>query len=56
MVVGHAEASIPTPLIQAVRLLVGHLYENRVEEVTGTITTRLKVGIDALVSPYRTLQ
>jgi hypothetical protein len=35
---------------------VGHLYENRVEEVTGTITTRLKLGIDALVSPYRVLQ
>lgn len=56
MVVGHPEASIPTPMIQAVRLLVGHLYENRQEEITGSITARLKVGIDALVSPYRTLQ
>jgi uncharacterized phiE125 gp8 family phage protein len=55
MVVGFPEASIPPPMIQAVRLLVGHLYENRTEEVTGTITTRLKVGIDALVSPFRTL-
>lgn len=56
MVVGHPEASVPSPLLQAVRLIVGHLYENRIEEVTGTITTRLKVGIDALVSPYRTIQ
>ena len=56
MTVGYAEADIPTPLLQAVRLIVGHLYENRVEEVTGTITTRLKLGIDALVSPYRVLQ
>ena len=56
MVVGWPEASVPAPMIQAVRLLVGHLYENRLEEITGTITSRLRMGIDALVSPYRSLQ
>ena len=55
MTIGYPEASIPTPLIQAVRLLVGHLYESRVEEVQGTITTRLKMGLEALVNPYRVL-
>jgi hypothetical protein len=55
MTIGYPEASIPTPLIQAVRLLVGHLYESRVEEVQGTMTTRLKMGIEALVNPYRVL-
>lgn len=55
MTIGYTEASIPTPLIQAVRLLVGHLYESRAEEVQGTITTRLKMGIEALVNPYRVL-
>ena len=55
MTIGYPEASVPTPLIQAVRLLVGHLYESRVEEVQGTMTTRLKMGIEALVNPYRVL-
>jgi len=45
----------PAPIIQAVRLLVAHMYENRQEEVTGTITTRLKFGLEALLNPYRVI-
>ena len=29
------------------------MYENRQEEVIGTITTRLKFGLEALLNPFR---
>lgn len=53
MNVGHAYTLIPAPLMAAVRLIAGHLYENRQDEVIGTITSRLRLGVDALVSPFR---
>jgi uncharacterized phiE125 gp8 family phage protein len=43
----------PEAILQAIRLLVAHLYENRQEEVTGTMTTRLKFGLEALLNPFR---
>ena len=56
MNVGYAEADIPQPLIHAIRLLVGHLYENRQEVVAGGGTVReLPLGIHSLVSPYRNI-
>lgn len=45
--------TMPTPVLQAIRLLVAHMYENRQEEITGTITTRLKFGLEALLNPFR---
>lgn len=45
--------TMPAPILQAIRLLVAHMYENRQEEVTGTITTRLKFGLEALLNPFR---
>ncbi len=45
--------TMPEPVLQAIRLLVSHMYDNRHEEVTGTITTRLKFGLEALLNPYR---
>ena len=45
--------TIPAPVLQAIRLLVAHMYENRQEEVIGTITTRLKFGLEALLNPFR---
>jgi len=39
--------------VHAIRLLVAHMYENRQEEVIGTITTRLKFGLEALLNPFR---
>ena len=45
--------TVPAPVLQAIRLLVAHMYENRQEEITGTITTRLKFGLDALLNPFR---
>jgi hypothetical protein len=44
---------MPAPVLQAVRLLVAHMYENRQEEITGTISTRLKFGLEALLNPFR---
>lgn len=46
-------STMPAPVLQAIRLLVADMYENRQEEVTGTITTRLKFGLDALLNPFR---
>ena len=48
---GHT--TMPAPVLQAIRLIVADLYENRQEEVTGTITTRLKFGLEALLNPFR---
>lgn len=46
-------STMPAPVLQAIRLLVSHLYENRQEEVAGTMTTRLKFGLEALLNPFR---
>ena len=46
-------SDMPAPVLQAIRLLVADMYENRQEEVSGTITTRLKFGLDALLNPFR---
>ena len=45
--------TMPAPVLQAIRLLVAHMYENRQEEIIGTITTRLKFGLEALLNPFR---
>jgi uncharacterized phiE125 gp8 family phage protein len=45
--------TMPAPVVHAVRLLVAHMYENRQEEITGTISTRLKFGLEALLNPFR---
>ena len=47
--------TMPDPVLQAIRLLVAHMYENRQEEVIGTITTRLKFGLEALLNPFRVI-
>jgi len=51
--VGHAVDSIPGVIIQALKLLCAHLYENRQDEIVGTITSRVKLGLDALLSGER---
>ena len=48
-----ARAAVPAPFIHAIKLLVGHFYENREEMVSGAIPTRLQFGVDALLSPLR---
>ena len=53
--VGFAPTDIPAPIISAIKLIVGHLYDMRTDEVAGTITTRVKLGTDALLNGYRVL-
>jgi uncharacterized phiE125 gp8 family phage protein len=50
---GYAPADIPAPIISAIKLIVGHLYDMRTDEVVGTITTRVKLGTDAILNSYR---
>ena len=55
MLIGYAAESIPAPLLQAVRLLIGHLYENRTAEVVGNYSSALILGVHALCNPFRIL-
>jgi uncharacterized phiE125 gp8 family phage protein len=46
-------ADVPPAIKSALRLMLGHLYENREAVVTGTIATQLPLAVDALLAPYR---
>ena len=50
--VGHAESSIAKPIIHAVRLLVGHMYENRTAAEIRSVN-EIPFGIHSLLSPFR---
>lgn len=50
--VGYAEAEIPKPLIQAVRLMVANLYEQR-QPVTHSQMYEVPMGLHSILSPYR---
>lgn len=45
--------AIPPDVIQAILWTACHYFENRLPEVTGTITTELKNGIQNILRPYR---
>lgn len=50
---GYGDAEdVPAPIVHAIKLLTGHLYENR-EETTALSLERLPLGVEALVSTYR---
>ncbi len=51
--VGYTEATVPEAIVHAIKLLVAHMYELRQPEIVGTITTQVKLGLDALLNPYR---
>lgn len=44
---------VPAPLRAAIKLLLGHLYENREASVIGTIVAELPFAVQALIAPYR---
>lgn len=48
---GTAASDVDPLAIQAVKIVLGHLYENRETEITGTISTELKIGVKQLLSP-----
>ena len=51
-----AADKIPPALVHAVRIMCGHLYENREVAITGTTITQVPEGINALISPFRLLR
>ena len=48
---GHS--TVPAPVLQAIRIMVGHFYENRQAVLVGNIVNELPMGVQALLSPYR---
>lgn len=50
---GTTGASVPTEIVHAIKLIVGHLYENREENVAFSMEA-MPFGVNALLSPYRT--
>jgi uncharacterized phiE125 gp8 family phage protein len=51
---GDAASDVPEPLRQAIRLLIGHWYENRGLAALGAVTI-LPSTVAALIAPYRML-
>lgn len=51
-VAGWTEGAVPEALKSALKLIVGDLYRNREDTITGTVAARLK-AVDALLGPYR---
>jgi uncharacterized phiE125 gp8 family phage protein len=54
MTIGYAEASIPTPIVHAVRLMAANLYEQR-QPVTHSQMYEVPMGLHSILSPYRTV-
>jgi uncharacterized phiE125 gp8 family phage protein len=46
------EFAVPEPIIKAMQLIIGHLYENR-QEVSTMETYELPMGVKTLLQPYR---
>ncbi|NLS04613.1 phage gp6-like head-tail connector protein [Rhizobium sp. P32RR-XVIII] len=43
----------PAPVLEAMRILVGHLYENREATLVGVSAEMLPFGVFDLLAPYR---
>jgi uncharacterized phiE125 gp8 family phage protein len=50
---GAAGSAVPAEIVHAIKLIVGHLYENREENVAFSMEA-MPFGVNALLSPYRT--
>lgn len=46
-------ASVPEELKTAVRIMTEHFYSNREVIKTGTITTKIPLAVDALITPFK---
>jgi uncharacterized phiE125 gp8 family phage protein len=44
---------VPEPIKRALRLMIGHFYENREDVVTGVSVTKLPNASEMLLGPYR---
>jgi hypothetical protein len=45
--------SVPPPIIEAIKLLAAHLYENREASLVGVTSEDLPLGLWDLITPYR---
>jgi uncharacterized phiE125 gp8 family phage protein len=52
---GNSASDVPTPIIQAIKLLTTHLYENR-ELVTSMSANTIPYTIGQLLQPYRVMR
>jgi uncharacterized phage protein (predicted DNA packaging) len=43
----------PSPLLEAIKMLAAHLYENREATLAGATTHNLPFGVWDLITPYR---
>jgi uncharacterized phiE125 gp8 family phage protein len=50
-VVGYA--TVPSPILSAILLIIGHLYENRQQNIVNMNVADLPMGIYHLLQPYR---
>jgi uncharacterized phiE125 gp8 family phage protein len=54
MVCGYGAADdVPSAIKQAIRMLIGHFYEQREAMVTGVTATPVGFAVDALTAPFR---
>lgn len=53
---GAAASDVPEEIRQAAKLLLGHFYQNREEELRGnnTVPSKLQLGVFSLIDQYRT--
>lgn len=50
---GSAASDVPGDIVQAIKMLISHYYENRDGVVVGTGANELPMGVTALLMPYR---
>ena len=50
---GPDSLKIPGQISQALKLLIGHFYENRESVVVGTVANKVPFSVEALLYPYR---
>lgn len=48
-----AEGSVPMPIVQAIKLAVGHWYANRESVAIGVSVAELPMAFEALLAPFR---
>lgn len=53
---GAAGSAVPASIIHAMKLLVGHWYENREQVLTGTIASNLPMAVESLLWGNRVLE
>ncbi len=43
------------PIVHAIKMLAAHYYENRRAVIVGTISSKIPLGIEAILNPYRVI-